>query len=143
MTPILLREIAAEHYAQVERRVFDNPWKSTAFGSDSDRLGLWLKGPDGPLGFVYGNLVLDEAELWRIAVVPDCRRQGLAGRLWDAFREACVDGGAARIFLEVRADNLPAIAFYEGKGFVLSGRRRNYYGSGVDGLSLVFTVDRS
>lgn len=80
------------------------------------------------LGYAVLSAVLDEGNLDNIAVAPHCRRQGVA----DALLSALIDLGRTRLsvlLLEVRASNLPAIALYERHGFVLVGRRRNYYES--------------
>jgi [ribosomal protein S18]-alanine N-acetyltransferase len=42
--------------------------------------------------------------------------------------------GCATVFLEVRADNAPAIGFYERGGWHAAGRRARYYPDGVDAL---------
>jgi ribosomal-protein-alanine N-acetyltransferase len=38
------------------------------------------------------------------------------------------------MLLEVRADNIAAISLYESFGFVINGRRRDYYGAGQDAV---------
>lgn len=54
----------------------------------------------------------------------DWRGQGLGRRLAEAvIAQARADGRLARLDLEVRADNLPAIRLYERLGFVIEGRR--------------------
>ncbi len=66
----------------------------------------------------------EEAELHRIAVSKTCRRQGLARKLMDEmFRMLSGD----TVFLEVRAENAPAVALYKNSGFQEIDRRRNYY----------------
>jgi ribosomal-protein-alanine N-acetyltransferase len=73
------------------------------------------------------QLVLDEASLLNVAVLPTMRRRGLARQLLEhAFGDAR-RRGCARCFLEVRASNASAIALYHQLGFVFDGVRRNYY----------------
>jgi ribosomal-protein-alanine N-acetyltransferase len=48
--------------------------------------------------------------------------------------EQAREEGAARVTLEVRRYNHPAIALYERLGFRRVGERRNYYGGGEDAL---------
>ena len=51
----------------------------------------------------------------------------MAAALLRAVRGAVTEAGARAIFLEVAADNLAALALYEGQGFVRIGERRGYY----------------
>ena len=65
----------------------------------------------------------DEAELHRIAVLPEFRRRGLAKRLM----EELVSSVQKSIFLEVREGNAAAVALYTTSGFQEIDRRKNYY----------------
>ena len=78
-------------------------------------------------GFALGRVVADEAELLTIAVAPEARRQGEGRALLDGFLRTARARGAETAFLEVAADNTPAIALYERGGFAPAGRRRGYY----------------
>ena len=68
-----------------------------------------------------------ESEVMTLAVAPSHRRRG-AGR---ALLEAAMAQAEARavdaVFLEVAADNDPAIALYRSAGFEQVGRRKGYY----------------
>jgi len=90
------------------------------------------------VGFVCFRVAGDEAELLNLAVLPSYRRQGIGARLLEQmFREAATRG-AARIFLEVRETNQPAIGLYQRYGFAVSMRRRGYYSDPpADALVLV------
>ncbi len=70
------------------------------------------------VGFLIARRMADEMEK---------RRRGVAGRLLEAALERGRACGVNRIFLEVRASNAGAIAFYEHGGFVRTGRRPRYY----------------
>ena len=62
-----------------------------------------------------------------LAVRPEARRQGLGRRLMEALWARLMELGDESLTLEVRASNTPAIALYEGLGFVQVGRRPRYY----------------
>ena len=64
-----------------------------------------------------------EAELHRIAILPEFRRKGLARKLMEKL--ISLEDGS--IFLEVRAGNAPAIGLYTAFGFKELDRRKNYY----------------
>lgn len=78
-------------------------------------------------GFVLGRVILDEAEILTLATDPDHRRQGHAARALAQFETGARARGAARVFLEVAADNQPARALYLGARYRECGRRRAYY----------------
>ena len=90
--------------------------------------------------FVLGRVVLDEAEILTLATHPDLRRQGRARVVLDEFTSEAAKRGAITAFLEVAADNVPAISLYIGAGFAEIARRRGYYrktdGSTVDAVIL-------
>lgn len=85
------------------------------------------KAENKPVGFICGQSVSDECELYRIAVLPEYRHQCIATQLMEYFINKCKSNGIKRIFLEVRCDNEPAKKLYEKHGFSEVGRRRNYY----------------
>ena len=66
-----------------------------------------------------------EAEILNLAVLPDFKRQGIATRL-------LAEVTAPAVFLDVRASNAPAIAFYRKHGFLKTGHRRKYYARPVE-----------
>ena len=83
--------------------------------------------PGFALGFALGRVVADEAELITLAVHPGARRRGLGRWLLAAFEARAGARGARRAFLEVAADNGPAVALYLQAGWRESGRRKGYY----------------
>ncbi len=79
------------------------------------------------IGFVVARRMADEVEILNLAVERTHRRCGVATRLVAAALEFARARGAQRAFLEVRESNTGAIAFYEGQGFIRTGRRARYY----------------
>jgi [ribosomal protein S18]-alanine N-acetyltransferase len=80
-----------------------------------------------PHAFLIGRAVAGESELLTLAVAPDARRQGTARHLVTQFLAESRARDAAIAFLEVAANNTPAIALYTVTGFTRTGRRRAYY----------------
>ena len=78
-----------------------------------------------------------DTELLLLAVHPDHRRRGIGQQLTQQWLDA-VQPHADIAFLEVAADNLPAIALYSELGFGITGRRVAYYaresGPSIDAL---------
>lgn len=83
------------------------------------------------VGHAVVSVVVDVAELQRIAVGAAHRRTGVASALLDACVAAARAGGANRLLLEVRQDNAAALAFYAARGFVEVDRRPRYYRDGA------------
>lgn len=80
-----------------------------------------------PVGFAFGRILADEAELLALGVLPQATGQGLGQRLLHDAANLAHRRGARTIFLEVRADNAIAQRLYRRAGFVETGRRRDYY----------------
>ncbi len=68
-----------------------------------------------------------EAELLTIGVAAAHQRKGLGGALLNALLATVSNRQLPRVFLEVRASNLAAIALYRRAGFLEVGMRRGYY----------------
>ena len=92
------------------------------------------------LGYTLFWHVVDEVHLLNVAVAVSSRRQGL-GRalLLDLFAYARTHA-IARILLEVRASNAPAIALYDSLGFTRFNVRPRYYADGEDAIELQLLV---
>ena len=91
-------------------------------------IGLLARSPDEPLGFALGRLAGDEAEVLLIATHPAHRRRGVATILLADLIDR-LTGGRGACLLEVVAPNADALALYRRAGFVVVGRRPNYYRS--------------
>jgi [ribosomal protein S18]-alanine N-acetyltransferase len=91
--------------------------------------GVWLtiaELNDEPAGFALSRCVVDEAELLLLATTPHLRRRGIAAALLRAVLGDARSRGATSVHLEVRDDN-DAIKLYRSEGFMMVGRRGNYY----------------
>jgi len=79
------------------------------------------------IGFVVARRMADEMEILNLAVDAAFRRRSVASRLLEAALEFGRASETRIVFLEVRASNAGAIAFYERQGFTRVGRRPRYY----------------
>ena len=77
--------------------------------------------------FVMGRLVLDELEILTVACAPSHQNQGYARAVVLKLLDKAAYNGGILGFLEVAADNMPAISLYKGLGFVQVGFREGYY----------------
>ena len=114
----------------IERAAFDSPWTPEGFLAclaDGSRCRVAVDGDGVLAGYCITHQVIDEAEVYTIAVDGRCRRQGLGRALLREALEAARLSAALRIFLEVRVTNAGALALYESEGFRRVGSRRGYY----------------
>ncbi|CUK01141.1 ribosomal-protein-alanine N-acetyltransferase [Ruegeria denitrificans] len=77
--------------------------------------------------FALFQVIADEAELLTIATHPNHQRQGLALRCMRDWHAKARSLGATRAFLDVAADNQPAITLYQRCGYTACGLRKGYY----------------
>jgi ribosomal protein S18 acetylase RimI-like enzyme len=71
------------------------------------------------------------ARLYSIAVATSEAGRGVGKRLLDEVEKLAASLGAARLSLEVRADNPAAIRLYERSGYRPIGERADYYEDGM------------
>lgn len=79
------------------------------------------------VGYCLYQVVFEQAEILRIGTHPNYQRQGIASQLFDKLNRELMQRQVENLLLEVRADNIPAIALYEQQQFVVIHRRKGYY----------------
>ncbi len=131
----LARENDIDAMLEVERRSNPHPWTRAHF-EDALRSGYLCyvaRDRTCSVGFAVARILVDDAELLLIAVDPSHRRSGCATLLLNTLVTRLAEIAKSPLHLEVRASNASAIAFYEARGFLRSGLRKNYYPNGVLG----------
>jgi ribosomal-protein-alanine N-acetyltransferase len=133
----------ADRCADLEAQPFpgDDPWPAVAFMRELDAKHNHYVAAraDGALvGYAgisrLGRKPPYEFEIHTIGVDPSYQGRGIGRTMLEALLDVA-DGAA--IFLEVRTDNVPAIALYESVGFVRLGIRKRYYRiSGADAYTM-------
>lgn len=120
-----------DEVAELERICFSVPWSRKMLAEELDNLlsAFLVALDDGGrvVGYAGVQVILDEGYITNVAVRPECRRQGVAGKLLQVFLDFAVANHLAFLTLEVRASNYDAIALYGSRGFRSAGRRKNYY----------------
>ena len=120
-----------DEVAELERVCFTTPWSRNMLAEELDNylsaFLVALDDNDKVAGYAGLQAVLDEGYITNVAVRPDCRRQGIAGKLLQVFLDFAKGNHLAFLSLEVRASNYDAIALYGSRGFRSVGRRKNYY----------------
>lgn len=86
------------------------------------------------VGYACWWLVGDEIHILNLAVHPDAQGRGMGRALVQRVLDDAQAHAATSVSLEVRHDNAAGAALYRAMGFSHIGRRKNYYGKGVDAL---------
>ena len=113
--------------ARIERAVFSDPWPASAFrGLGYSHAWVAVEG-DQVVGYLFGRVAADEAEILNVAVHPEHRRLGVARHLLETALRQFRAVNARTVYLEVRSANETALAFYRSHDFKPVGTRRRYY----------------
>lgn len=124
-----MTEADLDAVSAIEARICAFPWTRGNF-ADSLKSGhsAWVA-YEGDLLVGYGvvMMVIDEAHLLNISIVPERQRQGLGSLLLEHFFAVARGYGGTRMLLEVRPSNESGQALYGRYGFVAIGRRKGYY----------------
>lgn len=83
------------------------------FVADKDGriVGTAVAGFDGVRGWLH-----------RLAVLSDCKREGIASLLLEAVETGLSDMGCPKLNLQVRGANLGVLKFYEANGYIVEDR---------------------
>ena len=123
----------------VENASFSAPWSREAFENEmtiNQFAKYLLLEVDGTVvGYCGLWLVMDEAHITNVAVVPELRGRKLGEKLMVKVMDMLRDEGVKMMTLEVRVSNYIAQSLYEKLGFLKGGIRKNYYSdNGEDAL---------
>jgi [ribosomal protein S18]-alanine N-acetyltransferase len=139
------QEADLDRIVQLEELAFHDPWPREMLAYELAHPHAVLlvasrtegETPDAYAAFRHA---VGEAELLRVGVDPEARRQGLARALLVEGLERLRRLDVQVCFLEVRVDNKPAIDLYESLGFCCTGHRKGYYRDGTDALIFVLGI---
>lgn len=132
MTAILRTALPSDAalLARLHAQCFEQAWNEAAFSAfldDTLTFALLAGGGDAGHAFILVRAAADESEILSLGTCPGSRRSGLARALVEAGGAEAHRRGARRMFLEVAADNEPALVLYGKAGFAAAGRRPGYY----------------
>lgn len=144
MTPVLRPTVVGDlaAIAAAEAAAFpDDAWSedllAQGVAGELPTVRYWLLEEDGRLlGHAVVSVAGEDAELQRIAIVAGERRRGLGRRLLDGCLAEAAERGATRMLLEVREDNIAALALYLDAGFTEIARRPRYFRDGSTAVVL-------
>jgi len=112
-----------------EKLAYSFPWSKNGFikSLDEGLCYIFSNINHDPLGYACFTSVLDELHLLNFCIAPKNHRQGLGEKFLMQLMAKFKGTKFAVILLEVRESNLYAIHLYKKLGFIIDGKRPNYY----------------
>ena len=134
-----MREEDIDQILEVEHASFTTPWSRDAFYNElhNNRFAVYfvLEENSKILGYCGAWIVIDEAHVTNVAILPEFRGRKLGEALLSKMMSAAREMGAKSMTLEVRVTNHVAQSLYRKLGFQNGGIRKNYYSDNQeDGL---------
>lgn len=128
----------------LEQLVYKNPWTKQNFidelKNEYSRMYV-LKENNIILGYIGAWVVIDEADITKVTVLPELQNKGLGKYLLSFLINSLIKENVRQINLEVRKSNAGAIHLYEKFGFKQIAVRKKYYSDGEDALIYVLVLD--
>jgi ribosomal-protein-alanine N-acetyltransferase len=116
---------------EVENQSFATPWTYEAFYNElyNNQFAQYLVAEvDGKIiGYCGLWVIIDEAHITNIALLPQYRGKGLGEALLRNVMQYALEHGAETVTLEVRVSNQIAQNLYRKLGFQNGGIRKSYY----------------
>ena len=146
-TPVTIRRMRPsdiEHVSRIERQSFSTAWNANAYVTElSNPAAIYLivTANDAIIG--YGGLwvIMDEAHITTVAVVPEWRGARVGERLLSEMLATARREGATRATLEVRSSNEPAQRLYKRYGFIKAAVRKAYYADNREDADVLWLND--
>jgi [ribosomal protein S18]-alanine N-acetyltransferase len=116
---------------EVEHKSFTLPWSRESFYNEIIKnqfaVYLVLEDEGRVIGYCGVWIVIDEAHITNIALLPEYRGRKLGEALLRKVIEVAIERGAKTMTLEVRMSNLIAQSLYRKLGFQGGAIRKRYY----------------
>jgi len=134
-----MREEDIDQILEVEHASFTTPWSREAFYNElhNNRFAVYivLEENNKILGYCGAWIVIDEAHVTNVAILPEFRGRKLGEAILQKMMSVAREMGAKSMTLEVRVTNHVAQSLYRKLGFQNGGIRKNYYSDNQeDGL---------
>jgi ribosomal-protein-alanine N-acetyltransferase len=116
---------------EIEQKSFATPWSREAFYNEltQNQFAVYvvLEEEEKVIGYCGVWIVVDEAHITNVAMLPEYRGRKLGEALMRKIIEVAVEMGAKTMTLEVRVSNFTAQSLYRKLGFQDGAIRKNYY----------------
>lgn len=117
--------------AHMEALCFASPWSKEEIVSEFESnpfFHAWMN----ESGYLFLNEAYEQAEVVRIGILPQYRKQGLAYSLLMGGMAHAKGAGCESMSLEVRVSNVSAMHLYKKCGFKKSHCSKHHYADGED-----------
>ena len=126
-----MKEEDIDQILEVEHASFATPWSREAFYNEINKnkfaVYIVLEEDDKIIGYCGAWVVIDEAHVTNVAILPSYRGKKLGEALLRKMMTVAKEMGARSMTLEVRVTNHVAQSLYRKLGFQNGGIRKNYY----------------
>lgn len=134
-----MREQDIDQILEVEHASFTTPWSREAFMNElyNNKFAVYivLEEDKKIIGYCGAWIVIDEAHVTNVAILPEYRGRKLGEELLKKLMSVAMEMGTKSMTLEVRVSNHVAQSLYRKLGFQNGGIRKNYYSDNQeDGL---------
>lgn len=139
MEIIELTEKYVKDVANIERECFSRPWNEASIEAEleNDFSRFLIAVENGrAVGYVGLYVLTGEADIVRVAVLPEHRNKGIA----KAVLTKSLEYASGEVFLDVRESNSTAISLYKSLGFEDTGVRKDYYSDPTENAVLMKKV---
>lgn len=130
---LVIRKMEKKHIEevyQIEELSFFTPWSKKSILTEVENpIGRYIVIEEDEKVVAYGGfwLVLPEANINNVAVIPSHRGRGISKILMNELIAMAKSEGAKELYLEVRSSNRVAQNLYRSLGFAMIGLRSGYY----------------
>jgi ribosomal-protein-alanine N-acetyltransferase len=126
-----MREEDIDQVLEIEHASFATPWSREAFYNELNMnkfaVYIVLEVDKKVVGYCGVWVVIDEAHVTNIAILPEYRGRKFGEALMQNLFDVARTMGAKSMTLEVRVTNYVAQSMYRKFGFQKGGLRKNYY----------------
>lgn len=126
-----MREEDIDQVLEIEHASFTTPWSREAFYNElhNNKFAIYivLEIDKKVVGYCGVWIVVDEAHVTNVAILPEYRGRKLGEALMQKLFDVARGMGARSMTLEVRVTNYVAQSLYRKFGFQNGGLRKNYY----------------
>jgi len=124
---------------EIDKQVFNaSAWSLPTFWSEfTQRNRFYLALVDENKEIMgFGGIAFNgaDADIQTMVIKPEFQKKGYGKKLLDALLEKVYENKSKRVFLEVVAENKPAISLYLSRKFEQIAKRSNYYPDGSDAV---------
>lgn len=139
---LTLTEFSWWHVAkayEIDKQVFNaSAWSLPTFWSEfTQRNRYYLALVDEKKEIMgFGGIAFNgaDADIQTMVIKPEFQKKGYGKQLLDALLQKVKENNSKRVFLEVVAENKPAISLYLSRKFEQIAKRSNYYPDGSDAV---------